>query len=265
MDQDVKRIKQEDKKAFKGFSILMVAALLVGLAAGVLTGLAENFFAEDIGNILLYFMQNILLPYGMPAVTVMVLAAVLILYGKAKRLFLSWDGEDEDVAEKADRYLSYALWLTSMNMIWIYFIFGTISSGRMWDSIEQSDSVVFSFVWILGWFILALIIISIEQQKIINLTKQMNPEKRGSVFDTKFKEKWEESCDEAEKLLIYKSAFKAYNVVQIECIVLWVLCLMGGFIWDFGILPIAVISIIWGTMTTVYCMESIKLSKKGAK
>ncbi len=265
MNQEVNRIKQEDKKALKRFSILMVVSLLIGLAAGLFTSMAEHFFAKDISSLLTSFLQNILLPYGMPVVTIAVLIAVLVLYHKSKSMFLSWDGDDEEIMDKAEEYLSYAVWLTSMNMIWNYFIFGAAASGSVEKSVHGNSDAISGLIWILVWFITGMVVISIEQQKLVNLTKEINPEKRGSIFDTKFQKKWEESCDEAEKLQIYKCAFKAYNVVQMECIVLWLLCLMGGFIWDFGILPIAVISIIWGTMTTVYGMESIKLSKKGAK
>lgn len=263
MNQEVKRIKQEDKKAMKKFVLLMVAALLVGVVAGMLTSMTEHFFAEDIGSVLNTFLREIILPYGMPVVTAVVFVAVLVLYGKAKKLFNAWDGEDEDVIERSEEYLSYAIWLTSINMIWIYFVFGASVSGGIWESVKQSNGDFTGVVWTIGFFILGMVVISIEQQKLVNLTKQINPEKRGSIFDTKFQKKWEESCDEAEKLQTYQCAFKAYNAVQMECIILWLVCLMGGFIWDFGILPIAIISIIWATMTTVYCMEAIKISKKG--
>ncbi|MBO5371651.1 MAG: DUF3169 family protein [Lachnospiraceae bacterium] len=265
MNQEVKRIKQEDKKALKGFSIWMIAALIIGVLAGMMTSLAEFFFADDIVSILTGFMQNIVLPYGMPVVTAIILIVVVVLYNKGKKMFLSWDGDDEEVMDKAEEYLSYAVWLTSMNMIWLYFIFGATFTGDMWEELKYNDGSFSTLVWTLLFFILGLVVVSVEQQKLVNLTKQINPEKQGSVFDTKFQKKWEASCDEAEKLQIYKCAFKAYNVVQIECVVLWLLCLMGGFIWDFGILPIALITIIWGTMTTVYCFESIRLSKKGGK
>ena len=36
----------------------------------------------------------------------------------------------------------------------------------------------------------------------------MNPEKTASVYDMKFQKKWLETCDEAEKIIVGKCAFK---------------------------------------------------------
>ena len=44
----------------------------------------------------------------------------------------------------------------------------------------------------------------------VDAAKKTNPEKTASVYDTKFQKKWLDSCDEAEKIMIGKCAFKAY-------------------------------------------------------
>ena len=65
------------------------------------------------------------------------------------------------------------------------------------------------------------------------LTKELNPEKKGSVYDVKFVDKWEDSCDEAEKILIYKCAYKTYNKMSGLYIGLWIFCVFGNAIFDF--------------------------------
>lgn len=160
--------------------------------------------------------------------------------------------------------LSYAMWFTSINMIWNYFIFGAACSNGVLVKMQQGSGLK-GVLALVVFFLLSVAIMSVEQQKLVNLTKQYNPEKQGSVFDTKFKEKWEGSCDEAELLMVYKCAYRAYNAVQYTCIGLWLVCLLGNFMWDFGPMPVAMITIIWGVMTTVYCFEAIKLSKKKNK
>jgi len=42
----------------------------------------------------------------------------------------------------------------------------------------------------------------------------MNPEKTASVYDMKFQKKWLETCDEAEKIIVGKCAFKAFNITN---------------------------------------------------
>ncbi len=77
----------------------------------------------------------------------------------------------------------------------------------------------------------------------------------------KFAKKWEESCDEAEKINIYKSAYKSYRSVQMTCMVLLLVCILGDFVWHFGLMPVAMVSIIWIVQTTSYSLESIGLTK----
>ena len=54
----------------------------------------------------------------------------------------------------------------------------------------------------LGAFLFILTGSTIFQQKLVDTTKRLNPEKHGSVYDTKFHEKWLASCDEAERAVI---------------------------------------------------------------
>ena len=111
-----------------------------------------------------------------------------------------------------------------------------------------------------GVFVAGLIILTIEQQKLVNLTKEINPEKKGSIYDVKFQKKWEASCDEAELFAIYKSAYRSYCITQRLCIILWLFCIIGGFVWGFGAVPVLLVSIIWGTMITSYSYYAIHLS-----
>lgn len=48
----------------------------------------------------------------------------------------------------------------------------------------------------------------------------MAPEKKTSVYDLKFQKKWMDSCDEAEKILIGKCAYKAFGKTNLTCVIL---------------------------------------------
>lgn len=86
----------------------------------------------------------------------------------------------------------------------------------------------------------------------------MNPLLKGSVYDVKFTEKFMDSCDEAIKLGIYKSAYKADVSVSTICIILWVFCVVGNDLWDFGVIPMVMVTIIWLVQTVSYCISSIR-------
>ena len=46
------------------------------------------------------------------------------------------------------------------------------------------------------------------------------------------------------------------------CVFLWVALLILNFVFDFGLLPIAAVLVVWGVMQTAYALECIRLSKR---
>ena len=46
------------------------------------------------------------------------------------------------------------------------------------------------------------------------------------------------------------------------CTFLWVALLILNFVFDFGLLPIAAVLVVWGVMQTAYALECIRLSKR---
>ena len=104
-----------------------------------------------------------------------------------------------------------------------------------------------------------------QQQLMVDLEKEMNPSKRGSVYDAKFRDKWEESCDELEKMIIYKSAYKAYKTTALTCVILWIVTATLSIAFKTGPLPSIAVTVIWLVQTVSYCREAIKLERGGNK
>lgn len=255
--ENINEIKKEDKGALRKFIILVLIGALVGFVLGILSGFVgmnlADVLAEWVQNMLAYiapFMNAFLIPVAF--------LPILYFYQVSRKMYKVWDGENEALLEKIEINLSYALWLSSLALILSFFFFAV----GFWqiDNLNYSVSGAFLTIW-LGSFILILICITLAQQKLVNFTKEINPEKKGSIFDHDFSKKWEESCDEAEKLMIYKSAYKSYRTVYATCMVMWIFCLLGSSIWNFGLLPVTFVSIIWIVLTTSYCFESIRLEK----
>ena len=128
--------------------------------------------------------------------------------------------------------------------------------GDIFDTISRTNLIL----WFVGYFV-AVTVTIITQQRVVNFEKIINPEKQGSVFELNFQKKWVNTCDEAERLNIYQSSFKAYKTVTMTCIILWLFCVLGMTMWDLGIMPVAIVTVIWLVQTTSYCMESIRISK----
>lgn len=59
-----------------------------------------------------------------------------------------------------------------------------------------------------------------RKQKCVDAAKKINPEKTASIYDMKLQKKRLESCDEAEKIMIGKCAYKAYAAVNTVCAII---------------------------------------------
>ena len=78
----------------------------------------------------------------------------------------------------------------------------------------------------------------------------------------KVQKTWMDSWDEGERAQIGRACYTAYMVGTKTCIFLWVALLILNFVFDFGLLPIAAVLVVWGVMQTAYALECIRLSKR---
>ncbi len=117
--------------------------------------------------------------------------------------------------------------------------------------------------------IVAIIAVSIEaiifQQKCVDTVKQINPEKKASVYDIRFEKKWIDDCDEAEKIIIGKCAYKAYSTTNIVCMVLSLILAICALVFNIGFLPSLTVCLVWIINISVYFKEAMRYSKAGNK
>lgn len=255
-------IKQENKKAMHKFALVFILSMAAGLVLGVVTAILEFESFGELLEAFWHFFAARLAGWLLCACPVVELAAGLPLYFSAKRQFAAWDGEDEAVSEAIERRLSVCIWITSMATILGFFLLPGHLAGMIHGRFLSRPVHTF---WGLGAFLVNLMVTMLFQQKLVDATKRLNPEKRGSVYDTKFHEKWLDSCDEAERAVIGQCAMKAFRAVTYTCLVLWVVFILGGIYFEWGLLPAMAVCIIWGVSQSVYSYWALKLSKPGGR
>lgn len=244
-------VKRENRKALPKYLLLLLAAALFGGVLGFFAGWMGYSSVSDAVREGLDHIVSRTLPWAIPAVSLMLLADGFRRYRQAKRLFESWDGEDERPMEAAEQTLNWSLLWTSIAMTLDFFSI----------SISSYCTLPGGALAVVGAFLLVLVLVMLLQQKVVDLTRRMNPEKQGSVYDTKFQKKWFESCDEAEKAQIGQAAYKAYNVTTKTAIVLWVALVVLDFIFGFGPLPAFAVLVLWGVTQAAYILECIRMGK----
>lgn len=256
MSENVKeRIKQEDKKSFGKFIVMLIICLVIGFIGGFCSGYLSDpdtglvQLLEKAGEKILEIAPYVYLAYG---VIMAVIISVRVL--KDKKIARKWDGEDEDYIEEAERKLSIDLSIVEMANI-ISMLLGAISVYQFIDRGLVHAVVALGTMLIYSFFSIVM------EGTLVNLEKELNPEKRGSVFGTDFQKKWMESCDEAEILESGKAAIKAFQVMQFVAIAMVVIFTVWGMSEPIGLYAVAGIVVVWGSSALTYFIQCCKKRK----
>ena len=254
-------IKQENKKAMPKFILIFAVCLAIGLVLGFVTAWLDFESFGDALSAFGTFYASRLAGWLLCACLAAEFATGLPLYFSAKKRLAAWDGEDETVSEAIEQKLSVCMWITSMSMVMGFLFAAGHFSGMMHGGAWMRPAHTFLG---LGAFLFILTGSTIFQQKLVDMTKKLNPEKQGSVYDPKFHEKWLASCDEAERAIIGQCAMKAYQAVTFTCLALWTVFVLGGIHFDWGFLPVIPVCVVWGVNQSVYGYWAIRLSRPGS-
>ena len=170
---------------------------------------------------------------------------------------MAWDGEDESICDIAEKKLNTVLMIISIAMICAFFLISATYSGGFAMIEKHLNMYVLAIVTFLIIVAEGIII----QQKAVDITKIMYPEKTASVYDLKFQKKWVDSCDEAEKMMIGRCAFEAFKVTNPVWGALSIILAISAMMFDIGFLPSFVVCLIWLVNQCVYCRAAAKCSK----
>ena len=260
---DNNEIKKANRKALPKFILIMVISLLVGGLVGFCSAkYGLNRLSDGMKSAGAFFSAYIA-PWLMLAAAVILPVVCIPIYRSAKKLLSSWDGESEEISDTIDKKLSIVIWVASAALILSYFLIAA-SYADGFATFEKENRIIPFFVGIAGIFAIMIEAV-ILQQKCVDSAKKTNPEKTVSVYDTKFHKKWMDSCDEAEKIMIGKCAFKAYTATNAVCAVLSIVLATSALVFGIGFLPSLAVCLIWIVNQSVYCREALKYSKAGNK
>lgn len=260
---DKYEIKKANRRALPRFLLVMVISFAVGGALGFFS---EKLDAGALSGGMAVMGEQFgmhVAPWLLLGVAVILPAVSVPLYRRTRRLLSGWDGEDESLADAVDEKLSIIIWLTSAALIVSFFLIAAqYSSGT---AVFEGEGSATPFLIGVTAFLAILIESVLIQQKCVDASKQINPEKTASVYDMRFQKKWMDSCDEAERMLVGKCAYKAYSATNTVCVALAVVLAICALTFEIGFLPSLAVCMIWLVNQSVYCKEAIAHSKAGRR
>lgn len=245
-------VKRDNRKSLPRFLLVVLAAALLGGLVGFFSAMAADFGTLSAIWDGLDVLMRTITPWAIPVCTAALLIPGLCLYRSAKKGYAAWDEECDEAYQVIEEKLSDTLLLTALAMLIDFFF---LAAGFLYD-ISLINAVL---------FLISMVFLVLLQQKVVDLTRRMNPEKKGSVYDLHFQKKWLDSCDELERAQIGQAAFHAYKILNGLCPILWLILVLLGMTADVGLLPILMVMLIWGTLQVSYTLECIRISRRKSK
>lgn len=249
-------IRREDKKAGKRFLVIMIFSGLGGMLIGALGMLLISYLKAtswDFVSVSKLATERFVDAgsYFLIGSNVIVLPFLWASFRKHKKELKEWDGEDEVVYEKIDKKLSIGMTMSSALMIFDMMTYGVAFYGAIENAKMKSTIFLIDLIFFIG----SMACIMLYQKALVNLLKELNPEKQGSIYDTKFHKKWLASCDEAERQKIGEVSYATYSFMNIVYEVVSLVFMIAGFFFPIGVLPITIVCLLWLVQVVFYSVK----------
>lgn len=250
--------RMEDKKAGKKYAVILTVCSLAGMFIGLIGGLLVNYTKAKGWDFITFSMAvtDVWVTMGMYlliAVNVVILPLLWYFFVKHRKALREWDGEDEYAYEKIDKKLSTGMAVSAALMIFDMLTYGVGFYGAMNTPAKMKSPI---FLIDLIFFIGSFACILYYQKAMVNLVKELNPEKQGSVYDTKFHKKWLESCDEAEKQKIGEASYATYSFMNLMFELVAMVLMIVGFFFPIGVLPLTMVCLLWMAQVIFYSVKA---------
>ena len=251
--------KNNSKESNKKLIITLVIAAVLLYVGGYFVGQFVANNEADLSSVM-SGLGNFLIVnayYFASVVSIIMCDVGFSLYAKASKLADKWDGEDDVLMDEVERILFYPGAIAQVMMVISIMAFG-VSLCIFSTENASKNQILFTILIATGVMLLSFIWAAILQGKVVSLEKKLNPEKRGNVLDIKFQSKWLESCDEAEKLTIYKAAYDSFKISTYVFGGALIIAILAEFVCRTGIFPIILVSVMWLIQLIVYMNSARK-------
>lgn len=250
------------KSNIKSIVIKLCIAMIVGGILGAVLGFLhfiqlENSPSEFLEH-LLTTIQNYIFPV-LIITTVLAIALQEFFLAKLKKICAKLpDAEDEEFDQLDYEEERTGAILQSINVLSQVVCIVVLSFGYSFDYLANGSLIPLGSCIV---FLICFFYDAMEQVRYIKLIQKTHPEKQGDVSSTKFQQQWLESCDEAEKEVIYQSAYKAFSRMNKLFGILLILTMFAHLMFHTGIFAIVVVGIIYLVQSLTYYKSCVVLKK----
>ena len=247
-------VKQDNLRALPKFLALVAGFTVLGGIGGFLAAIAAKPETLEAIRAGMDRVMNMAGPWGIPVSGAVLLFPAWLYYRSARRLYGNWDSDMEEGAEDEIRRRMNFLLLLMLLFTNLETVFAFFFLAASFQYTYAPLNVVL--------FLIAMACIILLQQKVVDLTRSINPEKKGSVYDLKFQKIWFTSCDEAERAQIGQASFQAYRTTTVTCMIVYLVLTLMNFMAGTGLLPVLVVLVIFGALQVSYLLACIRACRR---
>lgn len=261
-EKAVEQVAKGTKKATNGkntgwkmFRWALVGGVIGLVSSGLLNGAVDSGLGAWIQN---YVWQNVL---DQILWIHLILSAGFIgtggyFYLKAKKTLAVFKGEkNDDDLEVLEQSFDQSIYVTLTLATSFFAINMMILSVEM---VNQSAKII----GVLVLFFISMTFASYLEIKSIRMIQQKDPKHIADPAAMDFSKQWIETCDEVERIIIYKSAYRSFEMTKYLLYGLMCLTMLTQLTLDTGIYPVIIVGCIWIFSSITYNMTAMKLSKK---
>lgn len=172
--------------------------------------------------------------------------------------------ENEEDDEKADwlDYKTEKIAAIAMAVMNVSNVLSMIFLAISVDYTQAKDVDAIVFFGGLALYLLLSVYEGTWNIRFVKLNQKMDPSKKGDPTSTKFTEQWVNSCDEGEKEIIKKAAFKSYSVMMQVMPTITVIAILMHWAFNTGLFAVIISGVVTLIQVFSYLSECVKLKKQ---
>lgn len=241
-----------------GIAVVVISGIL-----GAIVGFVHGFFDEaNIDFSAGFFGKNsnelaVIIAGGVSVVSCIVGSIVsLVLYRQSKALVIK-SRTDDNLLDKAEKKNDFFTLVSTTSLIITGF------SSMIMLLAFFKENLLLQYYMLLPCFLLifipAFIILIVLIQKSYEFNRELSPNLNFNVFDMRAMNTAENQSDEAQRLLIYKAAFKAMsvciNIVTFAMVAVFVLSIL----FELSFVPTLILGLVTVLLNFVFMFEQYKM------
>ena len=211
-------------------------------------------------------LSDLVRPLALPIIAVIFVVSIVLMEFYSRKLKDTMkhleEAEDEQYEVLSYEEEKYGAMLMNCNVILQVcdIIVLTFTFSRSWLE-EASGKELAGFLAACVLFCINFFLYGYYQMRYVKMVQAAHPEKRGDMNSKNFQKDWMASCDEAEKEMVYQSAYKAYTALGKMLQILLCATMLLHLVFHTGILAVIVVGVIYLTMTLTYHRSCVSLQK----